>query len=133
MNTSVIALPAELDQIMKNIQVCVPATNVNLTKRKNGAKVPQGPKQKPTGKSKSSTRYTKEFIEVIVNFLYDDLLNFDQIADILNHYELKSAFRRTWTGTMVRHVVTNDLAWTIVEPRWIQWQLDNVSLFSNED
>lgn len=124
MNTSVIALPAELDQIMKTIQVCKPNLGTNFVK-KNGPKVPMGPKQRPLGASKAHTRYTKEFIEVIVNFLYNDLLSFDQIADILNHYGMKSAFKRDFTANMVRHVVTNDLAWSIIEPRWIQWQLDN--------
>jgi hypothetical protein len=131
MNTSVIALPAGLDAIMEKMVVVTP--NTGFKKTTSGIRVPQGPHNPPTGKHSKGTRYTEEFLSTIVRFIYDDGLELKQIADILNHYGKTSAFRKPFTASIVYNCLDNKLGWSLVEPRWIQWQLDNSSLFSDQD
>ena len=131
MNTSVIALPAGLDAIMEKMVVVTP--NSGIKKTVSGIKVPQGPHNKPTGNHAKGTRYTEEFLATIVRFIYDDGLELKQIADILNHYGKTSAFKKPFTASIVYNCLDNNLGWSLVEPRWIEWQLNNASLFAEDN
>jgi hypothetical protein len=131
MNTSVIALPAGLDKLMEQLVIVKP--NSGVAKTPSGIRLPAGPKTSPKGKHARGTRYTEDFVITVVNFIYDENLNLHQIADILNHYGKKSAFGKPFTKNVLHNALNTDLGWKHVEPRWIQWQLDNVSLFSRQD
>jgi len=124
MNNKVIALPAGLDELMDQLVICSSnAGTKNLVGRRN---LPAGPKTSPKGKHARGTRYTEEFLRTIVTFIYDEKLNLYQIADILNHYGKKSAFNRPFTKSVLHNALNTELGWSIVEPRWIQWQLENM-------
>jgi hypothetical protein len=131
METSVISLPAGLDAIMEKMVITHP--NTGIKKTSSGIKVPQGPHHRPKGKHAGGTRYTEEFLATIVRFIYDDGLTLKQIADILNHYGKTSAHNKKFTANIVYNALDTHLAWSLIEPRWIQWQLDNSSLFSDQD
>lgn len=125
MNNSVIALPAGLDAIMNDLVVLKP--NHYAPKNTSGVKLPAGPKSSPKGKHARGTRYTEDFLKVVVNFIYDEGLNLYQIADILNHYGKVSAFKKPFTKSVLHNALNTDLGWSLIEPRWIQWQLDQVN------
>ena len=127
MNTAVIALPAGLETLMNDLVVVTPNTGVSKTTRQ----LPAGPRSKPKGKHSTGTRYTKEFLEVIVTFIYDEKLNLHQIADILNHYGKRSARQKLFTKNVLHNALNTQLGWSLIEPRWAQWQLDNVGIFDD--
>jgi len=127
MNTAVIALPAGLDALMEKMVVVRP--NTGISKTISGVRVPQGPHNKPNSDHKKGTRYTEEFLSTIVRFIYDDGLTLKQIADILNHYGKKSAFNKPFTASIVYNALDNLVGWSLIEPRWAQWQLDNMGVF----
>lgn len=131
MNKSVIALPAHLDALMEQLVIVKP--NSGVAKTTSGVKLPAGPKTSPKGKHARGTRYTEDFVIMVVNFIYDEGLNLHQIADILNHYGKKSAFGKPFTKNVLHNALNTDLGWKHVEPRWIQWQLDQVNLFPKEN
>ena len=127
MNNKVIALPADLELTMSTLNVLKPS----MQKGPRDVKLPVGPKTKPSSKHATGTRYSKDYVELVVKFMYEDLLSFQQIAAILNHYGKTTAHGRPFTAQAVRNSVSNLDGWALIEPRWIQWQLDNLSKFND--
>jgi len=131
MTTSVIRIPADLDAKLQNMQIFVPKEQNRKTNNGTGLVKPQGPKCAPKSKTKKGeTGYTDEFVEQCVSWLYDDLLTLRQISEILNSYNLKTSRGLEWNPGRLNAALDTNKAWTLIEPRWIQWQIDNFEVFA---
>ena len=122
METTVISISNDLDYKLRNLRIAdkpAPKTYVKTIKK------PEGPKSAPKGKHKHGSLYTTEFYEIVIAWLYDDMLTLKQIAELLNRYHLKTARGLAWTSSNLNGALDTAKAWAIIEPRWIQWQLAN--------
>lgn len=122
MNKKIIALPDDLYSMISNLVVANPRTQ----SKKTGVQKPQGPKKHHSSKGhRGNTTYTPEFLAQVVDFLYTNLFTLKEICAILNHCGKTTATGKAWTPSNLSAVLDTREAWALIEPRWIQWQLEN--------